>query len=334
MKWQQHSELPVASVAGVGLGWLAAVMVVSGVAAETADATGPSRVSTNSPAGQAADSGGSFPYPEVKLKEVKRQQDKSSYTLFNPTPDEGMRELTADRPDKTDCPYTVDAGHFQVEMDYANYTWDAPIGQPDMKAQGYQLAPMNLKVGVLNNLDFQLVLSPWQSLRTEDKNTGTVERESGFGDVIPRAKLNLIGNDSGPFALALIPFMKIPTAQHTLGNAGWEGGVGIPYAFDVPDWSLGFQTTLSLRHDEPGDGYHAEIANSVTVGHAVIGNLEYFVEFFSSASTEPSSDWVGTFDTWFTYKVNKDLALDAGVYLGLTEAAENWHLWVGMTKRF
>jgi hypothetical protein len=33
-----------------------------------------------------------------------------------------MRELSADRPDKTDCPFTVDAGHFQVEMDFANLT--------------------------------------------------------------------------------------------------------------------------------------------------------------------------------------------------------------------
>ena len=245
-----------------------------------------------------------------------------------------MRELSADRPDKTDCPFTVDAGHFQVEMDYANYTWDRPIGQPGVKVEGYQFAPMNLKVGVLNKLDLQLVLSPWLSLRTEDKNTGSAKKESGFGDVTPRAKLNLIGNDGGPFALALIPFVKIPTAQHGLGNGAVEGGVGIPYAFDVSNWDLGFQTTIGVRHNEAGDRHHAEIANSMSIGHGVIGNLKYVVEFFSSVSTEPNSEWVGTFDTWFTYKVNKALALDAGVYIGLTKAAENWHAWFGMTKRF
>jgi len=134
--------------------------------------------------------------------------------------------------------------------------------------------------------------------------------------------------------LALIPFVKIPTARHGLGNRAVEGGVAIPYAFDLPNWDLGFQTTIAVRHDEPGNGYHAEIANSVSIGHSVIGKLKYFVEFFSSVSTEPNSDWVGTFDTWFSYKPNKDLALDAGVYVGLTKAAENWHVWVGMTKRF
>jgi hypothetical protein len=29
-------------------------------------------------------------------------------------------------------------------------------------SENYQIAPMNLKVGVLNNMDFQLVLMPYQ----------------------------------------------------------------------------------------------------------------------------------------------------------------------------
>ena len=48
--------------------------------------------------------------------------DKSSYNLFHPTPDNVMRELTPDRPDKTESPYTVDAGHFQVEMSFVEFT--------------------------------------------------------------------------------------------------------------------------------------------------------------------------------------------------------------------
>lgn len=47
--------------------------------------------------------------------------DKSSYSLFNPTPDSELRELSADRPVKSILPITVDAGHVQVEADLANY---------------------------------------------------------------------------------------------------------------------------------------------------------------------------------------------------------------------
>jgi hypothetical protein len=261
--------------------------------------------------------------------------DKSGYNLFNPTPDEYMREMSPDRPDKTDSPFTVDAGHFQLEMDFANLTYDAPTAAHDnLKTEDYQIAPMNFKVGVLNNTDFQLVLMPYQWERTENRSAGTVEQKSGFGDITPRVKVNLIGNDGGLFALALIPFVKLPTSQDHLGNNSVEGGLGIPFAFDVPNWDVSFQTTFNYDRDDVGSSYHAEFDNSISIGHAVIGSLEYHVEFFSSVSTERNSDWVGTFDTWFTYQADKNLIFDAGVYIGVTAAADDWHPWMGMTWRY
>jgi hypothetical protein len=261
--------------------------------------------------------------------------DKGGYNLFNPTPNEYMREISPDRPDKTDSPFTVDAGHFMLEMDFANFTYDAPNSQRlDTKYESYQIAPMNVKVGVLNNVDFQLVLSPYQWQRTENTLTGATETDSGFGDITPRVKVNLIGNDGGFFALGLIPFVKFPTAQDNLGNGAYEGGVGIPYAFNVPNWDVGLQTTVSCDHNGIGEGYHAEIDNSISIGHAVIGKLEYHVEFFSTVSTEQNSSWIGTFDTWFTYQVNENLIFDCGVYIGVTAAADDWHPWMGMTWRY
>jgi hypothetical protein len=275
----------------------------------------------------------SIPHREADLALEKPLPDKSSYTLFNSTPDQCLREMSADRPDKTDCPFTVDAGHVQVEMDYANYTCDSLNGQPAVKVEGYEVAPMNLKVGLLNNMDFQLVLAPYRRVRTKNESTGAVEYQSGFGDITPRVKVNLVGNDGGFLALALIPFVKFPTAQEHLGNGAYEGGVGIPCGFDVSNWDVGFQTTFSAKHDDSGNRYHAEFANSVSIGHAIVGKLSYSAEFFSSVSTERGAGWVGTVDTWLTYQLNKDLRLDGGVYIGVTEAAEDLHVWIGMTWR-
>ena len=261
--------------------------------------------------------------------------DKTGYTLFNPTPDKLMRELSADRPDKTDCPFTVDAGHFQLEMDFANFTYDAPNSQHgNVKSEAYQIAPMNLKAGLLNNVDLQLVLSPWQWRRTEDKNTGTVQHQSGFGDITPRVKVNLVGNDGGFFALGLIPYVKLPASQDHLGNDAVEGGLGIPYAFDIPGWDVGLQTGVHFNRNDVGSGYHTEFENSVSIGHALVGKLAVAAEFFSSVSTQQGADWVGTVDTWLTYQVNKNLRLDGGIYIGVTPAADKWHPWLGMTRRF
>jgi len=187
---------------------------------------------------------------------------------------------------------------------------------------------------VLNDVDFQLVIAPYQRERDTDKTTGIFEQKSGFGDVTPRAKVNLVGNDGGFFALALIPYVKLPTNHDHMGNNSLEGGVGIPYSFDVPNWDVGFQTGVGFERNGIGSAYHAAFANSVSIGHTVSGKLSASAEFFSSVSTEQGQGWVGTVDTWLTYQLSKNLRLDAGVYIGVTPAADNLHPWVGMTWRY
>ncbi|MEO8614250.1 MAG: hypothetical protein ABI600_03855 [Luteolibacter sp.] len=42
--------------------------------------------------------------------------DKSAFNLFNPVPTDLLRDLDTDRPDKTNSPHTLDAGHVQLKM--------------------------------------------------------------------------------------------------------------------------------------------------------------------------------------------------------------------------
>src|SRR5688500_9280794 len=79
--------------------------------------------------------------------------EKWQYNLFNPTPRELMRELSTDRPDTTESADTVDAGHVQVEMSFVEYTRDGGGAFEE-----FAFVPVNLKVGLLNNVDLQLVL--------------------------------------------------------------------------------------------------------------------------------------------------------------------------------
>src|SRR6266487_4848514 len=80
--------------------------------------------------------------------------DKTHYTLFNPTPRELMREMNTDRPDKTESPFTVDAGHFQIEADILNYSYDRHNpAHTDTRVETVSIAPVNLKLGVRNDVD-------------------------------------------------------------------------------------------------------------------------------------------------------------------------------------
>ncbi|MFN9973748.1 MAG: transporter, partial [Phycisphaerae bacterium] len=56
------------------------------------------------------------------LSSTAAGSDKSAFHLFNPTPRELLREVDTDRPDTTESPHTVDAGHFQIEFSFVDYS--------------------------------------------------------------------------------------------------------------------------------------------------------------------------------------------------------------------
>jgi hypothetical protein len=262
--------------------------------------------------------------------------DKSQYHLFNPTPTAQLREMNTDRPDKTESPYTLDAGHFQVEMDFLSYTRDRDTRKgADTRVDSYAVAPVNLKAGLLDSVDLQLVLETWNWRKTEDRAAGTVVRQSGFGDVTPRLKINFWGNDGGPTAMGLLPFVKIPTSQDELGNNSVEGGVILPLAVSLPkDFSLGLMTEFDFIRNEDGPGHHPEFVNSVTLGHALFGKVEGYVEFFSQVSAESNTDWIGTFDAGLTWGIAPNTQLDAGINIGLTDSADDLNPFMGLSFRF
>jgi hypothetical protein len=258
--------------------------------------------------------------------------DKSGYNLFNPTPLELMRELTPDRPDKTESPCTVDAGHFQLEMDFANYTEDNANG---VRTETWNVAPVNLKVGVLNNVDVQFILDDCLHARTVDPVAGTATTQSGFGDFTTRVKINLWGNDGGPTAFGLMPFVKFPTNTDHLGNNAVEGGVIFPLEVKLPgDWDMGLETAASFLRNDANGNYHTEFDNMVTFDHNIIGKLSGYCEFFSSVSTERGASWVGTIDVGLEYLVTKNVQLDCGCNVGVTRAADDVNPFAGITVRY
>ena len=262
--------------------------------------------------------------------------DKSKYHLFNPTPRELMREMSTDRPDKTESPYTIDAGHFQVESDLAvfEYDHDRSAGG-DLRSESWTFATLNLKAGLCNFSDLQVVLFPYSRTRTDDRIAGTIGHQDGFGDVLTRLKINLWGNDGGACAGAIMPYVKWPAGDDDSSNNAIEGGVIIPISFELP---AGFSSTVMTQvdwlQDSDSKDYHPEFVNSITFARDIYGDLGAFIEFWSVVSTESGVPWVGTVDIGFTYALTPDMQLDTGVYVGVTKSAPDLAPFLGFSVRF
>ena len=255
--------------------------------------------------------------------------DKSRYHLFSPTPRELMREMSTDRPDQTESPFTVDAGHFQLEMDFFKFTYDhhSPDG---VRTETWNIAPVNLKVGLLNNVDLQIVLDNYIHERTAPPTNNA----SGFGDITARLKINLWGNDGGSTAFAIMPYVKLPLNSSSLRNGRTEGGVILPLAVALPGgWGMGLMTEVDFVSD--GDaGHDTEWVNSITVSHDIVGKLAGYLEFFSVVGNAPGFDWQGQIDVGFTCAVTEDVQFDFGCNFGITESAPDFQPFAGFSLRF
>jgi hypothetical protein len=259
---------------------------------------------------------------------------KSTYSLFHPTPRAHMREMNTDRPDQTESPYTVDPGHFQIEMDLVNAAFGHDYsGGRDVRTTLWSVAPLNLKVGLLDHVDLQFVLDTYMHSRVEELATGKVASASGFGDLQTRLKVNFWGNDGGKTAFGVMPFVKWPLPNSNLRNGKTEGGFIFPFALDLGrGWGLGAMTELDLVARDAG-GYGTEFVNSITVGRGVTRRLRIYAEFLAVVSPSPGFHWQGQADTGWTYALHQNVQLDAGCNVGVTRSAPDFIAFVGLSLR-
>lgn len=259
--------------------------------------------------------------------------DKSAYTLFNRTPESLLRDLTTDRPDLTESPYTVDAGWWQIEADVVAYTHDHDkSGGADVKASALSFANLNLKAGLSPGIDLQTVIETYSRVKAHDRMADTRASASGFGDITSRLKINFWGNDGGKTAFALMPFIKWPTNRHGLGNDSVEGGLIAPFAFELPaGWGCGVMTEVDVVRNGADDGYTADWVNTITVSHDL---TEKFGCYFELASTLTRGADVASFDCGVTYGASKQVQFDVGANIGLTHATEDLTVFAGISIRF
>jgi hypothetical protein len=260
--------------------------------------------------------------------------NKSIYTLVNPTPRDLMRDLSTDRPDTTESPYTVDAGHVQLELSFVDFTRDRWNGE-GRTTETLAVAPLLLKIGLLNNVDLQLGLDPYTRERSTDRASGDRETASGFGDTVLRLKVNLWGNDDGGTALALMPFVAFPTGAEGLSSDHVEGGLIVPFAIKLPhEFNLGLMAEIDLNRSSSDDRYVVDFVHTVTIGRPLVGNLSGYVEYAGFANFNHDEEYRGYFDAGVTYGLTRDIQLDAGLRVGLTRTAEDIGMFCGISLRF
>lgn len=239
-----------------------------------------------------------------------------------------LREMSTDRPDATESPFTIDAGHFQIESDLVSRGRDEADG---MHTTETHLGAVNLRIGLTKRTELGLFVSP-DILFVEKSADGATFRRRGFGDLVVRGKFNFWGNDGEAFAIGGILDVTLRTAKKGLSDRGPDGGFLIPIEGNLGGgWSGGAMVGAELHRSKDHSGYTNVLIATATVSHALIASMNIYFELASESGGE--SD-VGTFNTGLTLRVSADLQLDAGVNLGLSRAATDQEVFLGVARRF
>lgn len=240
---------------------------------------------------------------------------------------QGIREMSTDRPDVTESAYSVAKGMFQVEMSFFDYEWEA--NGPE-SVDSWIYGQMNFKYGLATDTDLQFVFDSRTVTRASSQ--GDVTKMSGFGDVMVRLKQNLWGNDGGRTAMAVMPYITIPTGTDLSADA-WSGGVAVPFAMTLTDrLSLATMGQLDFVPDSETNGYDLEFLATISLGVTLTERWGAYSEIIISAGEDTDAQHRSA--TGVTFAITDDFVLDAGIRIGLNCAAPDLGVFSGVSFRF
>jgi hypothetical protein len=241
----------------------------------------------------------------------------------------GDESICTDRPGKGNNACTVPAGSLQLETDLLNWTRMTDGGT---RTDTILYTDPMLKFGLTGSSDLQVAIAPYEEVRTR---TGHVtDRIGGVGDLFVRYKKRLTAADAGT-QIALIPFVKAPTARRGIGNGKWEGGLAVPLGFDLKhDVSLGLSPEADLLADDDGSGRHLSLSNAVNLGKK-IGRVTLAGELWGSVNFDPAGTVrQASADVMATWLARRNLQFDAGANFGLNRETPEVQLYVGVSTLF
>lgn len=265
--------------------------------------------------------------------------DKSRFGLFAATPDNLLRDMTTDRPDTTETPFTIDAGRVQVEMTAAGFARSHrdSIGTLTESAE---LAVTNIRIGLDASTEIGFVLRPYAKETTRTRHGAVREQVSGAGGIDVRMKFNLWGNDHfdrpGDSALGLLPVLSLPTERgNGISPSRVEGGLVVPFAVTLTErFSLGINAGAMRIYDDEAGRYETEALATASLAYAWNETFGTYYEIAGRVTRFDAEEAAVSLGTGFTYRLNGNVQLDAGINVGITRAADAINPFIGISSRF
>ena len=234
--------------------------------------------------------------------------------------------IDPDRPDTTNSANPVATGRVQLETG-AFYRRTSEAGGPAERRLSWEAT---LRIGIANNVEFRIDSEP--VVRVDNGRD-----ETDVGDFTLGLKYRFLSTREDVWwpALALNPFIKLPTAQEPIGSGETDAGLLLLASFDLPSrFTLDVNAGPVLVGQNRPSGHLLQARASASLSRRLVDGLSGFFEVaYASRDTREGRDGFGL-QTGVIWRVARDFALDTAMSTSLVGAAPDFGVRAGFSVRF
>ena len=234
----------------------------------------------------------------------------------------GVPELVTDRPDFTESSEIIERGSLQFESG-VNYESDAESG---LLSRAFSAPTALLRIGLGHRAELRVGADGLVTTSVAGS------RVSGYSDVELGAKIRLFDQRSLGVDLAVLPMVSLPTGSDDFSSGAADPTVKITWARDLP---AGFGLSGNVNASsisEDGRRFHQQ-ALSASLGHDLVAGFGSYVEVYGFSKMSPDDGRGVTVDGGVSHLIGGDIQFDIETGRGLTAAAPDWFIGVGIAIR-
>lgn len=251
--------------------------------------------------------------------------------LLGPGPGAFATEaLVTDRPDQTESAAIVPAGSVQIELGWAREV-DESSG---VRAEVDGVPGTLIRIGLVERVELRLGWTGWTDETV--RAAGQTRDVSGSGDATVGAKVLLRRGSNGGPQVAVLFGTTVPTGDEDVTRDAHDPSFRISIAHDwTPRLSVGYNVGVAWETEpDPvlGDETVAIGQYTVALGIGLRARWGAFVELYGDLPIE-GGEPEHAFDGGVTYLLRPNLQLDLAAGVGLSDAASDWFVGLGVSFR-
>ncbi len=238
--------------------------------------------------------------------------------------------LVTDRPDQTESAVVVPKGSVQVELGWTQEVDDANR----LRIESDAVPGTLIRLGLHERVELRLGWAGW--VEETVRGVGVALDADGAGDADIGAKVVLRSGETGGPQVAVLFGTSVPTGDDGFTSDAYDPSFRFSIAHDLTArLSLGYNVGMAWETEpDPvlGDDTTAIGQYTVALGIGLSERWGAFVELYGDVPTQDGKP-EHAFDGGLTYLVRPNLQLDLAGGVGLSDAASDWFVGVGLSVR-